>query len=278
MNDATLAALVEFAADTAAEAGREILKYFRGSIEITNKAGPGAFDPVTEADRRAEELIRARIRTRFPEHGILGEEGGHEGAGRPLTWVIDPIDGTRAFVLGQLHWGTLLGLTENGAPCVGVMHQPYLGETFLGSRLGAELRAPRGTRALQTRRGARLAETVICATDPTMFARPDERAAFERAARAARGVRYGGDCYTPCLVAAGYADLVIEGQMKPWDILPLVPIIEAAGGVVSDWSGAAPGGSSQVVVASDRTLHREVLAALASGDRVNPRAHDPARS
>jgi myo-inositol-1(or 4)-monophosphatase len=262
MNDASLAALVEFAADAAAEAGREILKYFRGSMEVANKAAPGAFDPVTQADRSAEESIRSRIRERFPEHGILGEEGGHEGADRALSWIIDPIDGTRAFVLGQLHWGTLLGLCDNGVPCVGVMHQPYVGETFIGSRLGAELRSARGVRTLRARRGGRLAESIVCATDPTMFARPEERAAFERVSRIARAVRWGGDCYTSCLVAAGYSNLVIEAQMKPWDILPLVPIIEAAGGVVSDWSGAPAGSTSQVIVASDHALHREALDAL----------------
>jgi histidinol phosphatase-like enzyme (inositol monophosphatase family) len=262
MSAASLIDFVEFAVQTAQEAGREILRYFRGSIEFTDKGGPGRFDPVTQADRSAEELIRARIRARFPDHGILGEEGGHEGTERPLAWIIDPIDGTRAFMLGQLHWGTLLGLTENGVPRVGVMHQPYVGETFVGSALGAELRTSRDTLRLRTRGGTRLADTVLCATDPTMFASSDERAAFERAAGAARAVRYGGDCYTPCMVAAGHADLVIEAQIKPWDILPLVPIIEAAGGVVSDWSGAPAGHTSQVVVACERGLHREVLNVL----------------
>lgn len=262
MNDAALRDLVEFAVQTAQDAGVGILKYFRKSIEVANKADPGKFDPVTEADRAAEEFIRARIRLRYPDHGMLGEEGGHEGAGKPFIWIIDPIDGTRAFILGQLHWGTLLGLTELGAPRVGVMHQPYVGETFVGSRLGAELRSRSGSRNLQARTGARLQDTVICATDPTMFALAQERAAFERVARLARGVRYGGDCYTPCLVAAGHADLVIEAQMKVWDIQPLVPIIEAAGAVVTDWSGGPPGPSGQVIVAADRELHREALAAL----------------
>jgi myo-inositol-1(or 4)-monophosphatase len=262
MSAASLIDFVEFAVQTAQEAGREILRYFRGSIEVANKAGPGGFDPVTQADRSAEELIRARIRARFPDQGILGEEGGYEGAERALTWIIDPIDGTRAFMLGQLHWGTLLGLAENGAPRLGVMHQPYVGETFVGSHLGAELRTSRGTRRLRTRGGTHLADAVLCATDPTLFASSEERAAFGRAARAARAVRYGGDCYTPCMVAAGHADLVIEAQMKPWDILPLVPIIEAAGGVVSDWSGAPAGRTSQVIVASERGLHREVLDVL----------------
>jgi myo-inositol-1(or 4)-monophosphatase len=262
VNDAALTDALEFAIQTAEEAGRGILKYFRTSIEIGNKAEAGQFDPVTEADRSAEDFIRTRIRSRYPHHGILGEEGGQEGADKPFTWIIDPIDGTRAFVLGQLHWGTLLGLAELGIPRVGVMHQPYVGETFVGSRLGAQLRSRAGSRSLRARRGARLRETVICATDPAMFALAEERAGFERAARLARSVRYGGDCYTPCLVAAGHVDLVIEAQLKPWDIQPLVPIIEAAGAVVTDWSGNPPGPSGQIIVAADRDLHREALAAI----------------
>ena len=262
MNESELTELVEFAVKTAQDAGRGILVYFRTPIEVANKAAAGQFDPVTAADRTAEEFIRARIRSQYPDHGILGEEGGHEGADRAFTWIIDPIDGTRAFVLGQLHWGTLLGLAERGTPRVGVMHQPYTGETFVGSRLGSQLRSRTGNRDLRSRPGARLKDTVICATDPTMFAPGDERAAFERIAARARAVRYGGDCYTPCLVAAGHADLVIEAQLKPWDIQPLVPIIEAAGAVVTDWSGDPPGPSGQVIVAADRELHREALAAL----------------
>lgn len=254
---------VEFAVRTAEEAGRKILKYFRRATPIENKALGGKFDPVTEADRMAEEHIRAQIRSRYPDHGILGEEGGHEGLGKPFTWIIDPIDGTRAFVLGQLHWGTLLGLTERGTPRIGVMHQPYVGETFVGSRFGAQLRNRDGTRAdLATRSGVRLKDTVVCATDPTMFATPEERAVLERVVVRSRGLRYGGDCYTPCLVAAGHADLVIEGQMKLWDIQPLVPIVEAAGGVVTDWAGGPPGQTGQVIVAGSRDLHAEVLAAM----------------
>ena len=263
MNDAALTDALEFAVQTVEDAGRGILEYFRKAIEVTNKAEPGGFDPVTEADRAAEQFIRTRIRSRYPDHGILGEEGGHEGADKPFTWIIDPIDGTRAFVLGQLHWGTLLGLAELGVPRVGVMHQPYVGETFVGSRLGAELRSRAGRLSLRSRRGARLRDTIIGATDPSMFALAEDRAGFERAARVARGVRYGGDCYTPCLVAAGHMDLVIEAQLKLWDIQPLVPIIEAAGAIVTDWSGDPPGPSGRIIVAADRDLHRETLAAIA---------------
>jgi histidinol phosphatase-like enzyme (inositol monophosphatase family) len=264
MNESTLFDLVEFAVQVAEGAGRKILPYFRQPIEVMNKASQGSFDPVTDADRAAEDFIREQIHARFPDHGILGEERGAEGMDRNFTWVIDPIDGTRAFVLGQLHWGTLLGLTERGAPRIGVVHQPYVGETFVGSARGAELRTRSGIQQLKSRSNSRLQNAVLCATDPTMFATNEERSAFERVARSARGVRYGGDCYTPCLVAAGHADLVIEAQNKLWDILPLVPILEAAGAVVTDWSGELPGKTGQVIIAANRELHREVLNAIQS--------------
>jgi myo-inositol-1(or 4)-monophosphatase len=262
MNDSVLDEFIEFAVETAQGAGRIILEHFRASTEVINKAGLGKFDPVTAADRGAEDFIRAQIRARFPEHGIVGEERGSERGDREFTWYVDPIDGTRAFVLGQLHWGTLLGLTERGVPRVGVMHQPYVGETYVGSQLGAQLRGRGSRHKLTTRSASRLRDVVVCATDPTMFPNDDDRAAFDRVARLSRGVRYGGDCYTPCLVAAGHADLVIEGNLKHWDIFPLVPILEAAGAIVTDWAGAAPGKSDKVVIAANRELHHEVLKAM----------------
>lgn len=250
---------LKIGAQIAREAGVLALKIREGTLGIEIKADES---PVTAADKACEKLIVEGLSAAFPDDGLLGEEGAMRESKNGRRWIIDPIDGTRAFILGQLHWGTLLGLAENGTPRLGVMHQPYVGETFVGSHLGAELRTSRDSVRLHTRGGTRLADAVLCATDPTMFASSEERAAFGRAAGAARAVRYGGDCYTPCMVAAGYADLVIEAQMKPWDILPLVPIIEAAGGVVSDWSGAPVGHASQVVVACDRGLHREVLNVL----------------
>lgn len=262
MTDPSLAEFVEFAVHTVEAAGRVILPYFRASTEIINKAAPGKFDPVTAADRGAEDFIRAQLHARFPDHGVVGEERGAESAERRYTWYIDPIDGTRAFVLGQLHWGTLLALTEHGVPRVGVMHQPYVGETFVGSALGAQLRTRSGIESIKSRSSGRLATAVICATDPTMFVTQEDRETFDRVAKQARGVRFGGDCYTPCLVAAGHADLVIEGQLKTWDVFPLIPILEAAGAVVTDWSGAPAGKSDKVIIAANRELHREVLAAM----------------
>jgi histidinol phosphatase-like enzyme (inositol monophosphatase family) len=178
--------------------------------------------------------------------------------------VLDPIDGTRSFVLGQLHWGTLIALADGEQPILGLMHQPFTEETFIGSALGGELRHAGRVRPLATRRNTRLKDAVICATDPSMFTAPERRAAFDRVVSRARSVRYGGDCYTPCLVAAGHADLVIEVGMKAWDVQPLIPIVESAGGVITDWRGESAVDAHAVVIASNRELHAEVLEALGS--------------
>jgi histidinol phosphatase-like enzyme (inositol monophosphatase family) len=199
----------------------------------------------------------------YPDHGILGEEHGFEAGASPYTWVIDPIDGTRAFVLGQLHWGTLIALNDGVAPIVGVMRQPYTGETFVGSAAGAELRHAGATTRLTARASSRLAEVSVCATDPTMFAGASHQQAFARLAPRARAVRFGGDCYTPCLVAAGCADLVVEAGLKPWDVQALIPIVQGAGGVITDWTGRPADRAGEVIIAGNRELHAEVVAALA---------------
>ncbi|MGH8187150.1 MAG: inositol monophosphatase family protein, partial [Steroidobacteraceae bacterium] len=177
-------------------------------------------------------------------------------------WVIDPIDGTRSFMLGQLHWGTLIALNEGATPIVGVMRQPYTDETFLGSSAGTELRRGGNVTQLATRASGRLREVVVCATDPGQFAGKYEPALARVSARA-RAVRYGGDCYTPCLIAAGCADLVIETTLKPWDVQPLIPIVEGAGGVITDWAGGPAHEASEVIIAANRDLHAEVVDALA---------------
>lgn len=255
--------LIEFAVHLADLASEAILPLFRSELGIDNKAALGRFDPVTLADREAEAAIRREIRRVYPDHGVIGEEYGAEAGASPCTWLIDPIDGTRSFILGQLHWGTLIALNDGERPIIGLMRQPYTGETFVGSRLGAELRFRGGTRKLSARKTTRLADAILCATDPEMFASPADQGAFERVAARARAVRYGGDCYTPCLVAAGCADLVIEMGLKPWDVQPLVPIIEAAGGVITSWTGAPAHTANNMVVASNAALHEEVLALLA---------------
>jgi myo-inositol-1(or 4)-monophosphatase len=254
--------LTEFAIHAVQLAGAEILKYFRCDPAIHNKADGGHFDPVTVADRVAEEVIRHEIERVFPGHAMCGEEGGGEAVRGSYTWYIDPIDGTRAFILGHLHWGTLLGCNDGSQPLVGVMHQPYVGETFIGSPLGAQLQRFGVTQPLRAHRRTQLDQACVCATDPSMFATASLQQAFQRVTLRARAVRWGGDCYTPCMVAAGHADLVIEAGLKPWDIQPLIPILQAAGAVVSDWSGGPADDSDKAVIAANPQLHRQVIEAL----------------
>lgn len=253
--------LTAFAVHTVQLAGTAILEHFRHSPAIHNKAQAG-FDPVTAADRGAEEIIRREIQRAFPDHGICGEEGGKLAGTSPYTWYIDPIDGTRAFILGQLHWGTLLGCHDGERALLGVMHQPYVGETYVGSSLGAQLRRAGTVHTLRTHQRTHLDQAILCATDPTQFEEPQLDRAFRRLAQRCRAVRWGGDCYTPCLLAAGHIDLVVESKLKPWDIQPLLPIVTAAGGIVTDWSGGPAGSSESVVFAANAALHAQAIAAL----------------
>lgn len=253
---------IDFAVHLADLASEQILPRFRATIGVENKSKAGSFDPVTVADREAEAAIRREIRRVYPDHGILGEEHGFEAGTSAYTWIIDPIDGTRSFVLGQLHWGTLIALNDGSGPVIGLMRQPYTAETFIGSGAGAELRRGPSTTRLATRPSTRLQDAFVCATDPSMFATAAHQRSFARLAARARAVRYGGDCYTPCLVAAGYADLVVEAGLAPWDVQALIPIVAGAGGVITDWAGGPADRASEVIIAANRALHAEVMDAL----------------
>ncbi len=174
------AAYLEFAPQTAIAAGAAILPHFREIIAVEDKRNFMGYDPVTVADRAAEEVIRAAIKRAYPEHGIHGEEHGREAGTSPLTWVIDPIDGTKSFILGQLHWATLLALHDGDAPVVGIAHQPFVGETFLGTRSGiAQWRRGDERRNLRTRACARIEDAIVVTTDPRQFVSPAEQAALE---------------------------------------------------------------------------------------------------
>jgi len=211
------------------------------------------------ADEAAEGVIRAEIRRVFPDDGIFGEECGADAGRSGRTWIIDPIDGTKAFVTGQLHWGTLLALNDGSGPVVGVMHQPYAGETFVGSRLGSELRRGSSMKALRCRPCARVEDAVVCTTQPDYLIGPGERQAFDEIAGRARLARYGGDCYLFALLAAGLIDIVIESGLKPYDIQPMMPIVEAAGGIVTTWSGGRADDGGQVLAAGAARVHRAAL-------------------
>lgn len=262
MTTDTRAALA-FAGELLAQAGEIALRHFRQPLEVTDKGAAGRFDPVTIADRAVEEFLREAIRARFPDHGIVGEEHGTLAGDSRFSWIIDPIDGTRAFISGVPAWGILLGLREEQRCIAGLVHQPYLGETFCGSGEGAWLQLRHGERrALRTRQDTRLADAILYCTHPSIFPLPAELADFEHVAARCRLMRYGGDCYSYCLLALGQIDLVIEGGLQAYDIQPLIPIIEAAGGVVSARDGGSAAAGGFVVAAANPALHAEALAAL----------------
>src|SRR5947208_1005032 len=250
-----------FVEELAAKSGEVILPFFRTSLSIDNKGTVGRFDPVTAADRAAEAAMRALIHQAFPEHGIIGEEYGAEQPDAEYVWVLDPIDGTKSFICGMPAWGTLIALTRFGEPVFGVMNQPFTGERFSGDSGAASYRGPVGARDLRVRPCAALTEAVMFTTSPLLMNQAD-RSAFERVEKAVRLSRYGGDCYQYCMLAAGHVDLVIETELKPYDVLPLVPIIVGAGGVITTWEGSAPHAGGRIIAAGDKRVHAAALEVL----------------
>ncbi|MBX3521511.1 MAG: histidinol-phosphatase [Xanthobacteraceae bacterium] len=252
---------VDFAAfvdELAKVAGDAILPFFRTALSIENKKLKGAFDPVTAADRAAETAMRALIRKTFPAHGIVGEEFDDVKSDAPYTWVLDPIDGTKSFIAGMPVWGTLIGLCKDDMPVYGMMAQPFIGERFTGDGAKAKYRGPAGERKLMTRACASLGDALLFTTSPHLF-QPDERTRFDSVEKHVRLSRYGGDCYAYCMVAAGYADLVIEAGLDAYDIVPLIPIIEGAGGIVTNWQGESAVNGGQIVAAGDKRVHTAAL-------------------
>jgi myo-inositol-1(or 4)-monophosphatase len=241
--------------------GEAILPYFRTSLGVEDKGSAAGFDPVTAADRGAETAMRNLIKRNFPEHGIIGEEYGNERPEAEYVWVLDPIDGTKSFISGMPVWGTLIALTRLGEPVFGMMNQPFIGERFSGDGGAASYRGPAGTRELRARPCPRLGEAILYTTSPRLMNAAD-RTAFGRVEDAVQLSRYGGDCYAYCMVAAGHADLVIETELKPYDVLPLVPIITGAGGIVTNWENGPPHAGGRIIAAGDARLHAAALAML----------------
>jgi myo-inositol-1(or 4)-monophosphatase len=254
---------VDFAHRLADSAGAAILPHFRARGLVANKSAD-SFDPVTEADRQAETAMRAMIEAAFPDHGISGEEFPDKPSSGPHRWLLDPIDGTKAFVMGMPVWGTLIGLMENGRPIVGMMDQPFTGERFWGSGEGAFFRDRSGQPGpIATRRCGALSEAILAATTPDMF-KNGEPERFARLSQACRLTRFGGDCYSYCMLAMGFIDIVAEASLKPYDIIPLIPVIEAAGGKVTTWEGGDPVGGGRILAVGDPALHDAAMAMLAA--------------
>ena len=254
--------LENFALELARLAASVSLPYFRTDMREINKAEPGQFDPVTEADRAAERALREVIKARYPDHGIIGEEYGEENPDADNVWILDPIDGTRAFISGLPLWTNLISLRQNGVPSIGVVGQPYTGEIFIGGPSGACLFSRDGERSIATRACAELSNAVAATTDADIFQGAD-RESWERLKTSVRLARYGCDAYAYAMVAMGRIDIVCESELKVWDWSALMPLVQAAGGAFTNWQGGLPdAGDGRVLAVGDAALTEQALKLL----------------
>jgi histidinol phosphatase-like enzyme (inositol monophosphatase family) len=264
-NGMDLAPLRAFVVELARESGAFILPHFGDpALAVEMKADR---TPVTLADRGAEELMRGMIRRRYPAHGIRGEEGGGENEGAEYSWLLDPIDGTKSFASGCPLFGTLIALLHRGEPILGAIHLPALGQLVLGDGLTTLLNpGPDGAggRVVRVRPCARMEEATLLVSDTLSPARHQDGPAFDALAARVRMVRTWGDCYGYFLVATGWADIMCDPVMNPWDIAALVPVVRGAGGIVTDWQGGEPVRGKSLVAAGPG-LHAGVLRALNPG-------------
>ncbi len=250
-----------FALELARVAAGVTLPLFRTGAVAEDKGLPGAFDPVTEADRGAEAAMRRLIEATFPDHGVVGEEYGADRPDAEWVWVLDPVDGTRAFVAGLPLWTTLIGLTHQGRPVVGAVAQPYLDEVFLGGPSGARCVARGTDTPIATRDCPKLNDAVISTTDPDIFTGA-ELGAWRQVRATARLTRLGCDAYAYAMLASGHMDMVAETGLKPWDWTALVALIEAAGGRVTDWLGNTPHDDGRILAVGDAALTEQALLTL----------------
>jgi histidinol phosphatase-like enzyme (inositol monophosphatase family) len=274
LSDSCLGELTELANALADRAGSASLPYFRArNLDADDKGndggGAGRFDPVTVADRAAERAMRELLALQRPDDGVFGEEEARTVGSSGLTWVLDPIDGTRAFISGLPVWGTLIALDDGSRGRIGIVDQPYIGERFVGvignARVEAWMTGPHGRRTLHTRLCAGLESATVFTTDPFLFTSA-EAEAFGAVRARARLTRYGTDCYAYALLAMGLVDLVIESGLAAYDIAAHVPIIEAAGGRVTDWQGHCCRWGGRVVAAGSVEVHAAALEILSQAD------------
>ena len=257
MRPSELDRFLALASELADAAGAAIRPYFRQRLEVDDKAD---LTPVTAADRAAELAMRDLIERRFPEHGIIGEEFGRVREDAEFVWVLDPIDGTKSFISGVPLFGTLIALTRGGCPILGVIDQPISRERWLGA---TGRTTTLNAAAIRCRACPGLGAATLFATTPEMF-RGSDAAAFARVSAAVKLTRFGADCYAYGLLAAGFIDLVLEASLKPYDFCALIPIVEGAGGMATDWRGAGLGLASdgRVLVAGGHAVHEAALALL----------------
>lgn len=249
------------AAELADAARAATLQHFRSAGLTAETKETQRFDPVTIADRLSEERMREILARRRPEDGILGEEFGSLEGRSGLTWVLDPIDGTRGYLAGTPTWGVLISVRDAKGPVYGLIDQPYIGERFEGGLGRAQMTGPQGARTLRCRAARPLSDAIVMTTFPEIGTAA-EAAAFHRVAPKARLVRYGMDCYAYALIAAGQIDLVIEAGLQAYDVQAPIAVIEAAGGVVTDWQGRPCPDGGQVLAAANPQIHAEAMALL----------------
>ena len=256
--------LIAFAGRLADASGAVIRPFFRQRIAVAHKPGMRVFDPVTEADKGGERAIRAIIERDRPDDGILGEEYGEKPGRNGLRWVLDPVDGTRAFITGRHEWGSLIALEENEVPVLGILDQPVLGERYLAVNgrsvlLEGEKRTP-----LKARECADIKDAILCATDPSAYFSLEQQAGFGRVRAAVRMTRYGGDCYLFAALALGFVDIIIEAGFNRWDVAALIPLVEGAGGVMTSWSGGDCRDGKTILACGDSRIHEEAIKLLKS--------------
>lgn len=263
LSSTRLAELDDFLLALNAASAAVILPLFRGDHGLEDKKPQGAFDPVTDADRGAEAAIRTLIAERFPDHGVIGEEYGEDRPEAEFVWVLDPVDGTRAFIGGLPLWTTLIGLRFQGEPVLGSIGQPYLEEIFIGSKAGSRLVWRGGVEPLAVRPCPRLTDAVIATTDPEGCFTGAELGSWRQVRAAARLARTGCDAYAYAMVAMGKMDLVVEAGLRAWDIEAAIPVLEGARGLVTDWRGNPVGrNGGQIAIAGDRACLDEALVTL----------------
>ena len=253
--------IIRTAAALADAARQETLRHFRAEDLSAETKETERFDPVTVADRASEQAMRAILAANRPQDAILGEEFGPKAGSSGLTWVLDPIDGTRGYLSGTPTWGVLISIADELGPVYGLIDQPYIGERFEGGFGRAAMTGPLGARALRTRPARPLAQAILLSTFPEVGTEA-EGAAFRRVSAAARLTRYVMDCYGYALLAGGHVDLVIEAGLQPYDVQAPIAVIEAAGGVVTDWQGRPAPQGGQILAAANAEIHAEAMALL----------------
>jgi histidinol-phosphatase len=247
----------KFAVHLALISGKFIKKHFRTNLTIETKSD---YSPVTIADKGAEELIRNNIMSEFPQHGILGEEFGGYNESAEYKWILDPIDGTKSFISGIATFGTLIGLLKDGVPILGVFYQPILEELLIGDNETTKL----NDKITKTRQCRKIVDATLLVSDHFMIGNYKNQSAFDQLAKKVKLYRTWGDCFGYYLLCTGYADIMVDPIMSPWDALPLIPIIKGAGGVVTDYEGNDPVKGISIVAAVDK-IHSQVVKILNSG-------------